>query len=209
MRHSDNLSYLISHTLHICLVHYSKSPLVLMTRANEGSEREFGKGISCWDAEMARVFYGPDFIYEVCARDGSQAGRPTCCSCPGNIQQWSKGSRRHQQNLFTFQPLPSCKTLYLPFPPFIQSLSEKTWPPARCWCHGCHRNRSLTPTRLNREGEVRGKSNYGSPRWELCLAGWKCINNVLSWAMSTCLCMWDTQSDKNRIHTEQRSCSYM
>lgn len=134
-------------------------------------EMEWGTGY--WGVGMARLSYGPDFIYEAYTRDGSQAGRPTCCSCPGNIQQWSKGIHRHQQNLSIFLPPPLS---FLPLPPsqtlFLSSISSfhslpllnKTWPPARCWCHGCHSDRSRIATGLCRKGEVRGKGNYGSLR---------------------------------------------
>ncbi len=122
MRHSEILSYLISHTFWICFLHYSKSlcgdndftvRYPIRRRRCEGKGKavrgEMGGAIGCcWGADTATLSEGPDFFF------GSQAGRLTCCSCPGNIQQWSEGSHRHQQNLFSFLPPPLS---FLPLPP--------------------------------------------------------------------------------------------
>lgn len=61
----------------------------------------------CWGADTAELDCGPDFIYETRARmDHRPAGRPICCSCPGNTQQWSMGIYRHQLNLSPLLPPP-------------------------------------------------------------------------------------------------------
>lgn len=61
----------------------------------------------CWGADTAELCCGPDFIYETRARmDHRPAGRPICCSCPGNTQQWSMGIYRHQLNLSPLLPPP-------------------------------------------------------------------------------------------------------
>lgn len=82
----------------------------------------------------------------LCARmDHRPAGRPTCCSCPGNTQQWSMGIHPHSgclPSLLHRLFLSSISSFHLA--PFL----NKTWPPACCWCHGCHSNRSLAATSL-------------------------------------------------------------
>lgn len=102
--------------------------------------------------------------------DGSQAGLRAAVA----LVTYSDGARvstdTSKISLFSFHPLshffPSllCSlSFYPPFPLFIHSLSRtKTWPPARCLCHGCHSDRSLTAGGGAVEGEVRGKGNYGS-----------------------------------------------
>lgn len=71
----------------------------------EGGWRRWQAG--CWGADTAELYCGPDFIYETRARmDHRPAGRPICCSCPGNTQQWSMGIYRHQLNLSLLLPPP-------------------------------------------------------------------------------------------------------
>lgn len=89
----------------------------LMSNHYEGKdtqqEQEMGQDPACWDASMARLFYVP-YTW----MDRRPAGRPTCCSCPGNIQQWSKGIHRHWLNLsFTSTP-----TLISSPPSFVRFL---------------------------------------------------------------------------------------
>lgn len=112
MIHSDILSFNFSHIPHL-LCALQQIPLSNNYKGKGQVARgEMERGTGCWGADMARLSYGP--IYEAYTRDGSQAGRPTCCSCPGNIQQWSKGIHRHQQNLSIFLPPPLS---FLPLPP--------------------------------------------------------------------------------------------
>lgn len=75
----------------------------------------------------------------------------------------TNGSAR-QANVLLFLPMLSSQPclFYPPFPLFIHSLVSKTWPPARRWCHGCHGDRSLTATKLCRDGEVSEEGNHGS-----------------------------------------------
>lgn len=78
--------------------------------ARAGEKREKGETrweAGCWGADTAALYCCPDFIYQTRARmDHRPAGRPTCCSCPGNTQQWSTGIYRHQLNLSPFLPPP-------------------------------------------------------------------------------------------------------
>lgn len=153
------LSHFISHTFLLRVLRQSRASGPTKSGGKAGP-RVGGWGgarwdAGCWGADRAELFCGPDFICETRARvDHRPAGRPTCCSCPGNTQQWSMGIYRHQLNLSPFLPpplwfltLPLSQTLFIlhflfSFPPFL----NKTWPPACCWCHGCRSNRSLTAT---------------------------------------------------------------
>lgn len=129
IRHSEILSYLICHTFRVCFMHYCKSlcgdneftiSYQIRRRDCEGKGEEvrgeMGRGAAGWGADMARLSWGPDFIYEAHTGDGSQAGRPTCCSCPGNIERWSEGIYRHQQNPLCSEHVSLSLSLALFFP---------------------------------------------------------------------------------------------
>lgn len=95
MRHSDIFSFLISPTF--ASLHDRKSLCSddeLRRRRRKGKEvkRELGWGIAWRGADIAGCPKALTSSMRLTqAMDRRQTGRPTCCSCPGNIQQWSEG----------------------------------------------------------------------------------------------------------------------
>lgn len=136
------------------------------------------KGLWGRGADMSRLSWGLDFICDISTQgmDRRQAGLHGAVALVTYSSE-AKGTHRRQQNslcskyssLSLSLSLTSTPSL-LRKPLFLSSissfhslpLSNKTWPPARWWCHGCHGDGSLAATGLCGEGEVRGKGNYGS-----------------------------------------------
>lgn len=170
MRHSEILSYLISHTFWVCFVHDSKS----LCSANEFTIsykirrwRCKGKGLT---AEV-QIWPGCPKALNSSVRltqgmDSRQAGLHAAVALVTCSNEARVSTDTSKISLFFFHPLPLSQPFFLSSISSFHSLplSNKTWPPARCWCHGCHRDRSLTAARLCNEREVRGRGNYGSLR---------------------------------------------
>lgn len=107
MRQANILSFHFSHFPPLLWVLQQNRMGDPSSRGRAGTRGETRREAGCRGADTAELFCGPDFIYETRARmDHRPAGRPTCCSCPGNTQQWSMGIYRHQLNLSPFLPLP-------------------------------------------------------------------------------------------------------
>lgn len=93
-----------------------------------GSERRYWVG-HCWGTDTARLFFGPDFLYEAYIRDGSQAGLHAAVALVTYSNEARVSTDTSKISLFYFLTLshyfPSLlQTLFiLHFPLFIHSFS--------------------------------------------------------------------------------------